>query len=57
MPTQAVTNRKVLAIYGNDGKVILKLPSNMERFDALVSAVTQRLTDHPSPHAAAVRWR
>ena len=55
--TQAITNRQMLAIHGNDGKVLAKLPSNLERFDALVDAVKGRLSEHPSPHAAAVRWR
>lgn len=55
--TQAMTNRKLLAVYGNDGKALVKLPSNFERFEELVAAIKQRLTDHPSPHAGAVRWR
>lgn len=55
--TQAITNRKLMAMYGTDGKVLLKLPSNLEGFDALVAAIKQHLSDHPSPHASAVRWR
>ena len=55
--TQAISNRKLVAVYGNDGKVLVKLPSNIDRFEELVHAVKQRLADHPSPYAGAVRWR
>src|SRR5258706_1064753 len=54
---QSISNRKIFAIYGNGGKVVLKLPSNLEGFDELVAIVKQRLSDQPSPHASAVRWR
>jgi len=55
--SQAMTNRKLLAIYGNNGKVLLKLPSNLNPFEELAATIKARLTDQPSPHANAVRWR
>jgi hypothetical protein len=55
--SQAMTNRKPLAIYGKNGKVLLKLPSNLNPFEELAATIKARLTDQPSPHANAVRWR
>jgi hypothetical protein len=55
--SQAMTNRKLLTIYGNDGKVLLKLAGSLEGFDSLVAAVQKRLAEHPSPYAGALRWR
>jgi hypothetical protein len=57
LQTQAFTNRKVLTLYGNDGKVVVKLPANLEQFDSLAESIKKRLEDHPSPHASALRWR
>jgi hypothetical protein len=54
---QLFSSGKALMIYGNDGKVLTKLPAGLERFDDLVSKVKARLTEQPSPHASAVRWR
>jgi hypothetical protein len=55
--SQAITGRKLLSIYATSGKVLLKLPANLDHFDSLVAAVKGRLTEHPSPHADALRWR
>jgi hypothetical protein len=52
-----MSNRKLLVVYGNDGKVLLKLPGSLEGFDSLGAAVKARLAEYPSPHAPAVRWR
>jgi hypothetical protein len=55
--TQAFTGRRLLKVYGNDGKVALTLPSSLEPFDALAAAIRQRFTAQPSPRTDAVRWR
>ena len=55
--TQAMTNRQVLVVYGNDGRALLRLPSNLEPFQWLTEAVRGRLTARPSPHSSDVQWR
>jgi hypothetical protein len=55
--TQAITNQKILAVYDNTGKVVLKLPSTLDRFDALAASLDRRFADQPSPHVNALRWR
>jgi len=55
--THGYTGRRLLKVYGNDGKVALTLPSNLEPFDALVAALRLRLIAHPSPRTDDVRWR
>src|SRR5258706_147905 len=55
--TQAMGQRKLLAIYGVDGKVLVKLPENLERFDTLVELMKLRLAAHPPAQANAVQWR
>jgi hypothetical protein len=55
--SQAMTNRKLLTVYGNNGKALLKLPASLEGFDSLAAGVRQRLAEHPSPYAGALRWR
>jgi hypothetical protein len=55
--TQAMTNRKLLKIYGNDGKTLTTLSPDLMGFEQLTQLVIGHLKEYPSPHMLNVRWR
>jgi hypothetical protein len=55
--TQAVTNRKVLKIFGNDGKTLTSIPPDLDGFEDLCELVKEHVAENPSPHQMNVRWR
>jgi hypothetical protein len=54
---QAMTSRKVLKIFGNDGKSLATITGDIIGFDAMCQTIANRLSLLRSPHQSSVRWR
>ena len=43
--------RRMLKLYGNSGKVLVRLTDNLRDFDTLAAEIKRRMTQSPSAHA------